>query len=620
MTFHFRSAAVEAELITRRAPVSASSFDAETRQLSVVFATSGAAVERWDMDGAYIEILDIGGWRLREGVVPFLDNHRRDSIGDQLGVVISSETVGGTARAVVQLSRHHPLADRIAGDLSDGMRFGVSVGYWVERWKTETDKKTGVRTKTAVKWTVHEISAVAVPADRHATTRSAMTERTTPAQPENPAPAPATPQMPAAAPAGITTRAEINREIRTLGRATGAASSAIDDLIDRQASVDDARRTFLDTIVQRTAGAPGSTPLAQIGQDHTDPVSIRSAMADAIAHRLSPRQCKLEGRALGFAGYRMLDMVGELANARGDHVNLRDQNALMERAVGAHSTSDFPLLLSEAANKSLLANYQAAAPTYRRWAARRTFNDFRDHNFLRVGDFPEFKDVGESGEVKYGTISENREQVRAKELGTGIVVGRRLLINDDLSALADFSSMIAIRAAADENKRVYALLTGTPVLSDTKALFHADHGNLAAAAAAVSSASAAIAVSAIRKQKSLDGLVLNLSPRFLIVGPDKEMEGRQLLAAITAAKASDVNPWAGSMELVVDANITGNGWYIGVEPEAAPSIVYGYVSGAEGPQIRTEVDFDTRAVKVAAGLDFGCGVIDFRGLFKNAGA
>ncbi|MFD2032775.1 hypothetical protein ACFSKM_25670 [Ancylobacter dichloromethanicus] len=56
------------------------------------------------------------------------------------------------------------------------------------------------------------------------------------------------------------------------------------------------------------------------------------------------------------------------------------------------------------------------------------------------------------------------------------------------------------------------------------------------------------------------------------------------------------------------------------DPAAAPCLVYGYVSGAEGPQIRTEIDFDTRAVKVAAGLDFGCGVIDFRGLYKNEGA
>jgi hypothetical protein len=279
------------------------------------------------------------------------------------------------------------------------------------------------------------------------------------------------------------------------------------------------------------------------------------------------------------------------------------------------------LLLSEAANKSLLANYQAAAPTYRQWAARRQFNDFRDHNFLRVGDFPEFKEIGgEGGEVKYGTLSENREQVRAKELNTGIIVGRRLLINDDLSALADFSSMIAVRSAADENKRVYGLLATNPALSDGVALFHANHGNLAAAASKIDATNVGLAVAALRKQKSLDGLVLNLTPAFLICGPDKEMEARQLLTAVTPSKAADVNPWSGSMTLIVDANITGNTWFIGCVPEAAPSVVFGYVTGAEGPQIRTEIDFDTRAVKVAAGLDFGCGVIDFRGLHKNAGA
>ncbi|WP_446680405.1 phage major capsid protein [Ancylobacter sonchi] len=92
------------------------------------------------------------------------------------------------------------------------------------------------------------------------------------------------------------------------------------------------------------------------------------------------------------------------------------------------------------------------------------------------------------------------------------------------------------------------------------------------------------------------------------------------LAAVTATKAGDVNPWAGTMELVADANIAGNGWYVVADPAAAPSVVYGYVSGAEGPQIRTEIDFDTRAVKFAAGLDFGCGVIDFRGLYQNEGA
>ncbi len=306
--------------------------------------------------------------------------------------------------------------------------------------------------------------------------------------------------------------------------------------------------------------------------------------------------------------------------ARGQRFNRFDQNALMERAIGAHSTGDFPLLLADAGNKILLAQYAAANPTYRQWAARRGFTDFKPHKFLRVGDFPSFKNLAELGAVNYGTMSENREQVSAAEFATGIILGRRALVNDDLSALSDFSSMIAIRTAADENRLVYGLLTTNPALSDGKAMFHADHANKAASGSAITVASVGAAVAALRKQKSLDGIPLNLTPRFLVVGPDKELEGRQVLASITPTKAGDSNPWAGLMELVVDANITGNGWHVMADPTLCPTVVYGYVAGSEGPQIKTETDFDTQAVKVRAGLDFGYGVIDFRGAHFNAGA
>ena len=40
----------------------------------------------------------------------------------------------------------------------------------------------------------------------------------------------------------------------------------------------------------------------------------------------------------------------------------------------------------------------------------------------------------------------------------------------------------------------------------------------------------------------------------------------------------------------------------------------------EGPQVRSERDFDTQAVKVAASLDFAVGAIDYRGAYKNSGA
>jgi hypothetical protein len=180
--------------------------------------------------------------------------------------------------------------------------------------------------------------------------------------------------------------------------------------------------------------------------------------------------------------------------------------------------------------------------------------------------------------------------------------------------------MIATRAAADENKKAYAVLATNAALSDTVALFHATHANLASSPSTIDGTNVALAVAQLRGQKSLDGLALNLQPAYLVVGPAKEVAARQLLAAVVAAKASDVNVWSGFAELIVDANITGNEWYLFAAPGVAPAVIYGYVAGSEGPQVRTERDFDTQAIKVAASLDFAVGAIDYRGAVKNAGA
>lgn len=511
------------------------------------------------------------------------------------------------------------MAQRIAAELGDGTRYGASIGYQVTAWAERIDPQTKRRTKAATAFDLLEASLVAIPADQAATTRSApMPEFTNPTT-TPPAAVPAV--VPAATEPPVMTRSAINVEIRSIARTAGLDQAWIDRQIDTDAPLDTVRAAALAAMSERSSAAASIRSTgAVIINDNTDPFTIRSAMADALAHRLAPSAVKLEGRAVEYRGTRILNMVGELAAAAGERINLRDQDALLQRAIGSHSTSDFPLLLSDATNKALLAQYQVAAPTYRKFAARKPFADFKDHQFLRVGDFPAFREINENGEVKYGTISENAEKVRAKEYGTGIAIGRRALINDDLSALSDFSAMIATRAAVDENRLAYGSLIANGNLSDGKALFHTDHKNKAAAGTALDSANVAVAVAALRGQKSLDGMALNLQPAFLVVGPQQEVAARQLLAAIVATKASDVNVWTGFAELIVDAEITDKRWYVFAAPGAAPVVVYGYVAGAEGPQVRTERDFDTQAVKVAAGLDFAAGVIDFRGAYLNAGA
>lgn len=594
-----------ADILTRYAPLAAggpSSFDAATRTMRAVIA-AGAEVERWDSRGRFVEVLDHRGIVVPPGgSVPLLNSHRRGSLSDVLGSATNIAARGAAIEATLKLSRRDDV-EPIVADIADGHVSGVSIGYRVLT-RSETTDAAGERRVTATRWEIAEVSLVPIPADANAKIRSAATpdERNTANSADTPPPA---------------ARAAVNQEIRSIGALAGLDQAWIDAQIDANASADAARAAAFASM-QARGSTPIQTARANVVRDHTDPLEIRSAMGEALAHRLAPGRVKLEGRSRAYAGFRMLDMIADLAQARGERINPRDQNALMERAVGAHSNSDFPLLLADAANKSLLANYQAAEPSYRRWAARRPFKDLKAHHFARVGDFPPFQKIGESGEGRYGSISENSEQVFAHSFNSSFGVTRDALINDDLSALADFSSMIARRAAADENRFVYGELIGSTPLRDGKPIFHADHANLGATAAPLSAAGGlAAGVRAIRSQTGLDGLPLNLTPSFLVVGPELEVEARKLLASVTPSKSSDVNPWSGSLEPIVDGNITGSTFFIMVDAADAPSIVYGYVGGNEGPQIFTEKDFDTRGLKVSAWLDFGWGPIDFRGAYKG---
>jgi len=594
------------EMLTR-ADAKLSSFNAEARTVDLVLATETPVRRRsWDV-GVYDEILTVTPQSIdaaRLDSMALLDSHDSYSgLDSRLGSVVpgSLRFEGKTAIVTAKISRN-PKGEALFRDLEDGHVMGVSVGYKITS-QTKTEAPAGgAATIRATRWQPMEISVVSVPADPGASTRSHEpdADTTTPAIERQ-----------------TMTRKELNAEIRSIQKAAGLPDTWAQTHID--ADEIDLNAVRADALAQLSTRSTATPSNIQVGTDHTDPVAIRSAMADALAHRIAPGAVKLEGRAVEYRSHRLLDMAGDLAVARGERVNLRDTEGLLQRAVGAHSTSDFPELVSAAANKALLAQYAIAAPTYRKWAARKPFADFKEHNFLRVGDVPAFKEIKEGGEVNYGTLSSSAEKVSAKEYGTGIALGRRLLINDDLSALSDFSSGIAIRAANDENALAYGILKSNPTMADGYALFSTDHKNLPTAAAFGATTIAAM-VKALRGQTSLDGMKLNLQPGMLVVGSDLEVAARTLLTAIQATKTSDVNPWANFAELVVDSELGATEHYLFTSPAAAPTVVYGYVGGAEGPQIRSERDFDTLALKIAANLDFAVGAIDFRGAVKNAGA
>jgi hypothetical protein len=314
----------------------------------------------------------------------------------------------------------------------------------------------------------------------------------------------------------------------------------------------------------------------------------------------------------------VVDLIAERAG-----IASRVPHEILHRA--SMITSDFPELLSNAANKILLGSYQVAAPVFQAIAARKPFKDFKPHTFIRVGDFPNLLPVNEAGEFKHGVIKEDAEPTSLTTYGRIIGLTRQAIINDDLSAFADLA-VGAGRAAARLEADLFIdllLLNGGegPTLSDGLPMFHANHANLAASGSALDATSLGAARSALRKQKNLEGNAMNIAPRFIYVGADNETPAEQVVAQITPRQVGDVNPFSGRQEVLADGRLTGTTWYSFADPERDGSnFVYGYLSDNAGPSVTQHSPFSYDGVALKVVHDFAVGAVDYRFGYRNPGA
>jgi len=604
------------DLFIRRATLAPQSADAEARTVEAVW-TTGAAVRRRDAAGAYLERLSLDPSAVdlsRLIGASVLDAHRQSAVRDVLGTVRDARVDGRQGTAVLQFSAR-PEVEPIWQDVMAGILRHVSVGYTVERWRDDTDPATGERVRTAVAWTPIEISLVPTPADPGATIRQGGTMP----EIEN-APADARESPPADQ---IETRAAINAEIRSIARVAGLGTEFADGLIDNGATADEARRAAFEALAARGGGNIRTEQVrVEAGDSHDDPAIRARHMGEALYARINP-QHQLSEPARRYAYATCAEMARELLVLRGHSVTGLSPAALITRAL--HTTSDFPLIVGDTIGRTLRAAYTAAPAGVRRLGRQTTARDFRTVNKIMLGEAPMLEKLDEHGEIRAGTMAEAKEAYKVETFARKIGVTRQVLVNDDLGAFADLARRLGQAAAETEARLLVNLLEGPsgngPTMSDGKALFHADHGNKAATGGAIADDTLSAARLAMRSQTGLSGQPISASPRYLLVPPAQETVAEKWLATIAAAKAADVNPFSGSLSLVVEPRLSSaTRWYVSADPGEIDGLEYAYLAGGEGPQVETKAGWDVDGVEIRVILDFGAGFIDWRGWYANEGA
>lgn len=577
-------------LETRAATIAPATLNRDDGTVDVVLST-GAPVKR----AGYVERLAIDPAAVTIAPrLPVLDSHRQASIQDVKGRVENVRFEVGQIVATLRISDPAALAAIERGDVT-----GVSIGYRVTKWQDSSDA-TGQRVRTATAWELVEASLVAIPADPQALIRSATL-----------------PQDVTAAPDAATL--ETRAAIRAIATTAGLDSAWADSQIDSGADVTAARSAAFEAMTQRSA-APIRT--ATVGASGDDPAVIQARQVEALSARMmgtAPTDAARPFMQMGLADYAR----DALTRSGTVGVAMMGREELLQRAM--HTVSDFPELLTGAGNRVLADAYRRAESPLKQLARQRTAADFRPLSTLKVGNFTKLEKLTESGEIKALSTAEAKEGYSLETFGGIFSLSRKAIVNDDLGAFARWGEMMGQAAAETEAGQLLALLTANAgagvTMGDGKALFHADHGNLAAAGSLLDVLSLDTARQAMRTQKMQDGKTpVNVVPRFLVVSPALETAAEKLLTSIQPNTTADVNPFGGKLSLIVEPRLTGNGWYLFGDPSTAPVLEYAYLSSAQGPQLSSRDGWEVLGREFRVTLDFGAGATDHRGAYRNAGA
>lgn len=372
----------------------------------------------------------------------------------------------------------------------------------------------------------------------------------------------------------------------------------------------------------------GHPARVEVTRDSGDTL-VRS-FRDEIERRVGLIQGPTEaGKAV--LGHSMLEMVRAYLGSRGVNTAGMSRSEVVRR--GFHSTSDFPNLFANVANKRLLAAYAEEPQTWRPLARQRNLPDFKAATDLQIAGQTVPEKILEGGEYKAGTLTEGKATWNLATYGKKITVTRQAIINDDLDALTRVPETLGRGARLLESNLVWELLTtganGATVSLDGQALFASGHNNtFTGGTSVISIAGMDGAKTKLRKQTDLAGNRLNLRPAYMVVPVELETTALQFLfptgyAPPTLTGATGPNPFAGGVELIVEPRLSDDNtsyWYVTASPNQVEMITFGYLAGEEGPTVTTTEERDPDGVELLVRMDFGCTLSDFRGFVRCAGS
>lgn len=290
------------------------------------------------------------------------------------------------------------------------------------------------------------------------------------------------------------------------------------------------------------------------------------------------------------------------------------------------TTASFSYLLGTSMNKRLLKDYQAWPAEWQKFCTIYPIRDFKQQTRVRFGAFGSLPIVAEDSAYTSVTLTDSAATYVPQKRGNLVTVSREVIINDDLQAVKQIPTKLAVAAAYTLAEFVYAFLSSNPTVYDGSTLFTsgAPHNNLGSGA--LSTANMQLGVTAMREQSNYASKRIGLRPKFLIVPPELEFQAMVVTksAGIPGSNNNDINPMLGYVQPIVAPQLTNaSQWFMIADPREVDTIEIGFVNGQVNPALFIQdspllgMNFTQDAISFKCRHEYGGACVDYRGLYRG---
>lgn len=373
-------------------------------------------------------------------------------------------------------------------------------------------------------------------------------------------------------------------------------------------------------LVQRIAAK--LNPLGPI-IDNRAPRERRAAGQNMMMSALA-NQIAAGGRTVQGDSHTVLlsDVAMHYARAAGHNPRNRAEGVRM----AMHSTSDFPRALEGVLGNAVARRMEQVTPGLLRASHLIEAGSYHQRSLLGLSASGMPQEISEGGEIKSVTIDEKGElKPTPRDFGSMFNISQRAIVNDDLGLFQQITNQM-VAGATERFRRVLLepLLANSGLgntMSDGFPVFHASHKNLAASGSALSIEAVSAARVALRSQTGKQGELYGYEPWALVVPAQLETTAQQIVAQITAATVSEVNPFSGKLEVIVEAGLTDpKAWYLIADPAKHDGHAHAFLEGRSAPSVESREGWNNLGLEFRLVWALDARFVSYSSWFKNPGA